>query len=74
MVGSLGKLVDFKCRNCSRGDVNVVDGAKQFKVGTSDELEVVEKFCYLDDVIGKGGGAEESSRARVRCAWGKLGI
>src|SRR3989442_1930394 len=62
----------FKCRNCSRGDVNVVDEAKQFEIGTSDELEVVEKFCYLGDVIGKGGGAEESSRARVRCAWGKF--
>src|SRR5437899_398898 len=24
------------------------------------------------DVIGKGGGAEEASRARVRCAWGKF--
>ena len=29
-------------------------------------------FCYLGDVIGKGGGAEEASRARVRCAWGKF--
>ena len=72
VVGSLEKMVGFKCRNCSRGDVNVVDGAKQFEIGTSDELEVVENFCYLGDVIGKGGGAEESSRARVRCAWGKF--
>src|SRR3989442_11338054 len=35
-------------------------------------MEVVEKFCYLGDVIGKGGGAEESSIARIRCAWGKF--
>src|SRR3989441_13038659 len=35
-------------------------------------LEVVDKFCYLGDVIGKGGGAEEASRARVRCVWGKF--
>src|SRR2546425_13104147 len=28
--------------------------------------------CYLGDVIGKGGGAEEASRARVGCAWGKF--
>src|SRR2546425_7725605 len=72
VVENLEKLVGFKCRNCSRGDMNVVDGAKQFEVGTSDELEVVEKFCYLGDVIGKRGGAEESSRVRVRCAWGKF--
>jgi len=35
-------------------------------------LECVDKFCYLGDMIGAGGGAEESSRARVRCAWGKF--
>ena len=29
-------------------------------------------FCCLGDVIGKGGGAEESSMARVRCAWRKF--
>ena len=35
-------------------------------------MEVVDKFCYLGDVIGKGGDAEEASRVRVRCAWGKF--
>ena len=40
--------------------------------GAREELEVVDKFCYFGDVIGKGGGAEEASRARVRCAWEKL--
>src|SRR6059036_14178 len=43
VMGRLKKGGDFKCRNCSVGDV-----------------------------IGKGGGAEEASRARVRCAWGKF--
>src|SRR4051812_45639957 len=37
-----------------------------------EELEVVDKFCYLGDVIGRGSGAEEASRARVRCAWEKF--
>ena len=32
----------------------------------------VSKFCYLWDMIGSGGGAEEASRARVKCAWGKF--
>ena len=73
VVGSLQRVKDFKCQNClGGGGVKVVVGAKQFVVGTSDKLEVVEKFCYLGDVIGKGGGAEEASRARVRCAWGKF--
>ena len=31
-------------------------------------MDCVDKFCYLGDMIGAGGGAEEASRARVRCA------
>src|SRR3989441_12050420 len=52
--------------------MKVVDGVRQFVLGAREELEVVNKFCYLGDVIGKGGGAEKSSIARVRCAWGKF--
>jgi len=37
-----------------------------------DKMECVDKFCYLGDCIGAGGGAEEASRARVRCAWAKF--
>ena len=50
----------------------MADEVKQFVLGNNDEIEVVEKFCYLGGVTGKGGGAEESSIARVRCAWGKF--
>ena len=32
----------------------------------------MEKFCYLGDMIGSGGGAKKASRARVRCAWTKF--
>jgi hypothetical protein len=32
----------------------------------------VIKFCYLGDMIGSSGGAEEASRARVWCALGKF--
>src|SRR3989442_671339 len=75
VVGSLAKAAkvgDFKCRNCSGGGVKVVDGVRQVVLGAMEELEVVDKFCYLGDVIGKRGGAEETSRARVRCAWRKI--
>src|SRR3989442_3743511 len=72
VVGRLKKVAkvgDFKCRNCSGDGVKVVDEVRQVVLGAREELEVVDKFCYLGDVIGKGGGAEEASRARVRCAW-----
>ena len=48
------------------------DGIRQLVLGEREKLEIVDKFGYMDDVIGKGGGAEEASRARVRCAWGKF--
>ena len=38
----------------------------------NEKLECVERFCYLGDMIGAGGGAKEASRARVRCAWAKF--
>src|SRR5207247_2005556 len=62
----------LKWSKCSEGEVKVVDEVRQFVLGVKEELEVVDKFCYLGDVIGKGGGAEEASRARVRSAWEKF--
>jgi hypothetical protein len=35
-------------------------------------VEVVDKFCYLRDMLGKTDGAEEASRTRVKYAWGKF--
>ena len=36
------------------------------------KIELVDKFCYLGDMIGAGGGVEEATRTRVKCAWGKF--
>ena len=35
-------------------------------------LECVDKFCYLGDMIGSDGGAEDASSMRVKYAWGKF--
>ena len=48
------------------------DVLEQISLGNSQNLECVGKFCYLGDVLAAGGGAEEASRARVRCAWAKF--
>ena len=37
-----------------------------------DNLDVVDKFCYLGDMISAGGGAEESILTRIRCGWKKF--
>ena len=35
-------------------------------------LEVVDKFCYLGDMLDAGGGAESSTITRVRSGWKKF--
>ena len=47
-------------------------GLREVSIGQNDKLECMEKFCYLGDRIGSGRGAEEASRARVRCACAKF--
>ena len=45
---------------------------KEMEIEHVGKLECVSKFCYLGDMISSGGGAEEASTGRVRCAWGKF--
>jgi hypothetical protein len=45
------------------GCVELDDGSK---------FELVDKFCYLGDMLSAGGGAEDASRTRVWSAWGKF--
>ena len=45
---------------------------KEVEADHVGKLACVSKFCYLGDMIGSSGGAEEASRARVWCAWGKF--
>jgi len=37
------------------------------QVSSLDKMKCIEKFCYLGDLIGASGGAEEASRVRLRC-------
>jgi len=46
---------------------------QQVLLGNDQSLECVDKFCYLGNMIAAGDGAEEASRAKVRCAWAKFG-
>jgi len=36
------------------------------------EIEVMEKFCYLDDVENENGIAELAVTNRIRCGWSKF--
>ena len=73
--GGKGILKDntgFVCPRCAAGSVESTAMKKEIALGQEGRFEVVERFCYLGDMIGSGGGAEEASRTRVRCAWSKF--
>ena len=64
---------DFCCKACANGHVEI-ERRKEISLGvySGEKLDCVEKFSYLGDMIGAGGGAEEASRARAKCAWAKF--
>ena len=56
------------CVNREPGKVVIEDEEIEQGVG----FEMVDRFCYLGDMIGAGGVVEEAIRPRVRCAWAKF--
>jgi len=40
-------------------------------IGASVDLEVVDKFCYLDDMLSVDGDADAAVEARIRIGWNK---
>ena len=68
ILGRLETVVGFQCTNCSQGLVAETVSQKlcptKLNGGT---LECVDKFCYLGEMIGSGGGAEEASGMREKC-------
>ena len=72
ITGKLCKAREFKCKKCTNGAHVQSSGPAVISLGMDQKLECVGAFRYLGDTIGVGGGAEDASRARVRCAWAKF--
>ena len=72
--GDLKLVINYQCRKFNGHIINEDEDWDAIVVDTRTgrKMDCVNKFCYLGDVIGKGGGAEETSRNRVRCAWAKF--
>ena len=41
-------------------------------IGASAKLELVDKFCYLVDMLSVDGDADAAVEARIRIGWNKF--
>jgi len=62
-----------KSLNC-RGCVNPVTSAGRTSVdiGASAKLELVDKCCYLGDMLSVDGDADAAVEAKIRIGWNKF--
>ena len=60
----------FICRGCSSPVIST--GHTSVDIGVSANLEVVDKFCYLGDMLSVDGDADVAVEARIRIAWYKF--
>jgi len=42
-------------------------------IGASAKLELVDKFCYLGDMLSVDGDADAGVEARIQVSWNKFG-
>ena len=69
--GSMSKVAkSFICRSC----LNPVTSAVRTSVdiGVGAKLELVDKFCYLGDMLSVDGDADAAVEARIRIGWNKF--
>ena len=64
--------VNYVCPKCATQPETEVQDSKELLIEDGTRLEIVDKFCYLGDMIGAAGGAEDASRTPVRCGWTSL--
>jgi len=69
--GSIYKVMrSFICRGCS--NLVISTGHTGVDIGASANLEVVDKFCYLGDMLSVDGDADAPVEARIRIGWNKF--
>ena len=71
LKGQLAKATNFVCSQCNSGAVADRNNEEKVMLAGSN-LKVVDKFCYLGDMLDAGGGAEPSTVTRVRSGWKKF--
>jgi hypothetical protein len=74
LKGRLTEGMNFSCDTCIGKQKKQIGLTKAVDVVVmqDDSFERVDKFRYLGDVIGAGGGAEDAVRSRINLAWSKF--
>ena len=60
----------FICRGCLNPVTSA--GRTSVDIGASAKLELVDKFCYLGDMLSVDGDAQSAVEARIRIGWNKF--
>jgi len=69
--GSTYKVMkSFICRGCLNRVIST--GHTSVDIGARANLEVVDKFCYLGDMLSVDGDDHADVEARIRIGWNKL--
>jgi len=72
LSGKLQNAAGFWCKKSVDGHLfREVVAMKKIMISSLDRLECVDKFCYLEDLIGASGGVEEATRTGVRIVPGQ---
>jgi len=60
----------FICTGCSNPVIS--RGHTSVDIGASANLEVVDKFCYLGDMLSVDRDADAAVKARIQIGWNKF--
>ena len=63
-------IKSFTCKGCFYPVTSA--GRTSVDIGASENLELVDKFCYLGDMLSVDGDADAAVEARIRVGWNKF--
>ena len=63
-------MKSFICRGCS--NLAISTGHTCVYIGVSANLEVVDKFCYLGNMLSVDGDADAAVEARIQIGWNEF--
>jgi len=65
-------MKSFICRGCSNPVISTGRSNVDIDIDASANLEVVDKFCYLGDMLNVDGDVDAAVEARIRTGWNKF--